>query len=60
MPFRSKSQVRRFGAMVKRGEISKRKFREWLNETPSVGKLPERVNLRGRERASKKRAKGRR
>lgn len=29
--------------MVKRGEISKKKFREWLNETPSVKKLPEKV-----------------
>ncbi len=43
MPFRSKAQVRKFGAMVKRGEMSKEKFREWLEETPNVKKLPERV-----------------
>lgn len=42
-PFRSKSQVRKFGAMVKRGEISQRKFDEWLKATPSVKKLPEKV-----------------
>ena len=43
MPFRSKAQVRKFGAMVKRGEISKKKFEEWLHETPNIKKLPERV-----------------
>jgi len=48
MPFRSKSQVRRFGAMVKRGEISKEKFREWLSETPSVKALPERVKSKNK------------
>lgn len=43
MPFKSKAQVRKFGAMVKRGEISEKKFKEWLKETPSVKKLPERA-----------------
>ena len=43
MPFRSKAQVRKFGAMVKRGEISKKKFEEWLHETQNIKKLPERV-----------------
>ena len=60
MPFRSRSQVRKFGAMVKRGEMSQAKFRQWLNETPSVKRLPERVNKKGQDTARKTRAKGRR
>lgn len=43
MPFKSKSQVRRFGAMVKRGEVSKKKFQQWLDETPNIKSLPERI-----------------
>ena len=41
MPFKSKSQVRAFGHLVSKGEISKKKFREWLDETGDVKKLPE-------------------
>ena len=48
MPFKSKAQLRKFGAMVKRGEISKRKFNEWLKATPSVKKLPERVKKKSK------------
>ena len=48
MPFRSKAQVRKFGAMVKRGEMSKKKFDEWLKATPSVKRLPERVKRKKR------------
>ena len=44
MPFRSKAQLRKFGAMVRRREISKAKFQEWLKETPNVKSLPERVS----------------
>ncbi|MBC8499494.1 MAG: hypothetical protein H8D39_03090 [Candidatus Atribacteria bacterium] len=43
MPFRSKAQVRKFGAMVKRGEMSQAEFDEWLKHTPNIKKLPERV-----------------
>jgi len=43
MPFKSKAQVRKFGAMVKRGEMSKAKFEEWLHKTPNIKKLPERI-----------------
>lgn len=42
MPFRSKAQVRKFGAMVGRGEISKATFNKWKKHTPSMKKLPER------------------
>ena len=41
-PFRSKAQVRKFGAMVGRGEISKATFEKWKKHTPSMKKLPER------------------
>ena len=42
MPFKSKVQVRKFGAMLKRGEISKATFEKWIKHTPSIKKLPER------------------
>jgi hypothetical protein len=42
MPFKSKAQVRKFGAMVGRGEISKGTFNKWKKHTPSMKKLPER------------------
>jgi hypothetical protein len=54
MPFRSKAQVRKFGAMVKRGEMSKAKFEEWLHETPNIKRLPERV---GKKKVIKKKSK---
>ncbi len=41
-PFRSKSQVRKFGAMVKRGDISQATFNKWRKHTPNIKKLPER------------------
>ena len=48
MPFKSKAQLKKFGAMVKRGEISKQKFNEWLKATPNVKKLPERVKKKSK------------
>ena len=41
MPFKSKAQRRKFGAMLARGEISEATFNEWMSETPK--KIPERV-----------------
>lgn len=41
--FRSRSQVRKFGALARRGEISKAEFRKRLDMTPSVKALPEKV-----------------
>lgn len=41
MPFQSKSQRRKFHAMLDRGEISKSKVDEWERKTK--GKLPERM-----------------
>ena len=43
MPFKSKAQVKKFGAMVGRGEISKATFKKWKKHTPNIKKLPERV-----------------
>lgn len=43
MPFVSESQRRKFYAMANRGEISKKKVKEWEDATPDK-KLPERVD----------------
>jgi hypothetical protein len=43
MPFKSKAQIRKFGAMEARGEIPKGTLKRWLKETPRGGKgLPAR------------------
>ena len=42
MPFRSESQRRKFGTLVKDGKISQAEFDKWNTETGSK-KLPERV-----------------
>lgn len=44
MPFKSKSQMRKFGAMMNRGEISKSKFKEWAHKTRNIKGLPEKVS----------------
>jgi len=54
MPFKSKAQVRKFGAMVKRGEMSKAEFDKWLKHTPNIKGLPERV---GKKKVIKKKSK---
>ena len=43
IPFKSRSQLRKFGAMQKSGEISKATFNKWKKHTPSIKKLPERA-----------------
>lgn len=43
MPFKSKAQIKRFGEMVKKGDITQEKFNQWMSETPSPKKLPERI-----------------
>jgi hypothetical protein len=40
MPFKSEAQRRKFGSMVKKGEISQKTFDEWNSETPK--NIPER------------------
>ena len=45
-PFVSRAQVRKFGAMMRRGEISKAEFDKWVKETPNIKSLPERVKRR--------------
>ena len=51
MPFKSASQLRKFGAMTGRGEIFKTKFKQWGDETPSVSGLPERASAASRVRS---------
>lgn len=43
MPFKSRAQARKFFAMARRGEISKETLNEWVEATPNIKKLPERV-----------------
>lgn len=60
MPFRSKAQMRKFGAMVARGEMADETFRRWLAETPRKKALPERVqekNTRLWKRVKRRRRK---
>ncbi|NCX94638.1 MAG: hypothetical protein EBX40_08175 [Gammaproteobacteria bacterium] len=40
MPFKSEAQRRKFGSMIKKGEISQKTFDEWNAETPK--NIPER------------------
>jgi hypothetical protein len=48
MPFASKSQQRKFGAMVGRGEIPKSEYKEWASKSRPYSSLPERKKKRGR------------
>lgn len=42
MPFKSEAQRKKFHAMERRGEISKKTVSKWEKETPK-GKLPKKV-----------------
>jgi len=59
MPFKSSAQLRKFGAMVKRGEISKAKFKQWRDETPNIAGLPKRVKKKTSREKYKDLIKGR-
>ena len=43
MPIRSKSQLRRFGQLVKEGKLSQAEMDKWIKETPNIKGLPERL-----------------
>lgn len=57
MPLKSKAQLRKFGALVKKGEISPAKFKQWRDETPNIKELPERATLEAIQKRRK--SKGR-
>lgn len=42
MPFKSEAQRKKFHAMERRGEMSKKTVEKWEKETPK-GKLPKKV-----------------
>lgn len=46
MPFKSKSQLRKFFAMEKRGELPKGEAEKWAHETKNIKKLPNKVKRR--------------
>ncbi len=55
MPFKSKAQMRKFGAMLRSGEISEDEYEEWRRATPNVSRLPERVGRKkNRNKAGKR------
>ena len=53
MPYRSKSQMRKFFAMASRGEIAMNTAKEWAHKTKSIKKLPEHMMKKKREDAEK-------
>lgn len=51
MPFRSKAQIRLFAVLVAKGKMKPQTFKKWLDETPDLSRLPERVRRkRGKKR----------
>jgi hypothetical protein len=51
MPYKSKSQMRKFFAMEKRGELPKGTAKRWARETPNIKALPEKKGKgRGKKR----------
>lgn len=43
MPFKSRKQIEKFGAMVKEGKIKQSVMDEWTKSTHDIEKLPERA-----------------
>ncbi len=43
MPFKSKAQVGKFGALVSQGKMSPATFHEWAAATPSIKALPNKL-----------------
>ncbi len=41
MPFKSTKQIGKFAQLVKEGKMKASVMKRWLDETPSVSKLPE-------------------
>lgn len=43
MPFKSRAQIRKFEQLVKEGKITYTKLVNWIEETPNIDKLPEKI-----------------
>ena len=54
MPFKSKSQVRKFGSLVGQGKMSQEEFDKWAHHTKNIKGLPERI---GKKKIVKKKKK---
>ncbi len=54
MPFKSKSQVRKFAMLVKQHKMSQAEFQKWLRETGNIKKLPERVKRKKKAKRGKR------
>lgn len=53
IPFKSKSQMKKFYAMEARGEMKKGTAKRWAHETPDISELPE------KKKKSKSESRGR-
>jgi len=58
MPFKSKAQLRKFGELLKEGKISSATFREYLQSTPNIKNLPERVGKKSKNKKYGKKKRG--
>lgn len=43
MPFKSKSQMKKYFVMEKQGKLPKGTAEQWAKETPNIKKLPKKV-----------------
>lgn len=43
MPFKSQSQVAKFGELVEQGKMTQAEFNKWMEETVNKHKLPKKV-----------------
>jgi hypothetical protein len=51
MPFKSKAQMRKFFAMVGKGQMDKREALKWARETPAPAALPEKKGAPDKDKA---------
>jgi len=54
MPFRSRSQLRKFAVLVRQGKMSEKEFKKWIKETPDIKSLPERKNKKKKKKRKRR------
>lgn len=50
MPFKSKSQVKKFGALERAGKIPKGTTKRWAKHTPNIKSLPARARPKSKSK----------
>jgi hypothetical protein len=56
MPYKSKSQQRKFFAMESRGDVPEGTARRWAHETPNIKRLPEKLKDKKKKKKRSKKA----